>query len=248
MVSACSASTWSANCTCPRGPPTGTWHSLAPSLVGLLRPELAAVRARWTATGPAAATIDLRYQQVESVLERASATMLASVGQEMALTSEGTALSRSLQALGACLRLSSKRRRLKTRTTRLRFYGAPTARKAAAVRWPATTGQYEKAGQQLAGSAVPAVARAWGPSWPTRRSSSTSSSWSMQSRECPSPTAPAGSTQPPTASPWQHWPARSGATWCTGSSHLALIGQASASLRQADLSLGQPTRRPTSCG
>jgi HAMP domain-containing protein len=134
---------------------------LAPSLAQRLVRELKSVRGFMGAgRSMPEKSVDLRYEQVENTLDGAAASALARVEQKMLLTSGSASVSRALLALGWCFDLvqaAAGQARDDTAT----FFGTPSARKEAAVRLAQDNALFDQAGQQLAQSGVPSVARAW---------------------------------------------------------------------------------------
>lgn len=134
---------------------------LAPSLAQHLLAELKSVRALIDGSqATPGKSIDPRYEQVESTLDGAAASALATVEQKMLLTSGSATVSRALSALGWCFHLVQAAA-AQARDDTATFFGTPNARKEAAVRLAQNNALFEEAGQQLAQSGVPAVARAW---------------------------------------------------------------------------------------
>ena len=105
-------------------------------------------------------SIDSRYEQIESALDGAAASTLARVEQKMLMTSGSATVSRALLALGWCFHLVQAAA-AQARDDTATFFGTPAARKQAAVRLAQDNALFDEAGQQLAQSGVPSVARAW---------------------------------------------------------------------------------------
>ena len=134
---------------------------LAPSLVRHLAPQLESVRMLIAKTEAVPGqSVDPRYEEIESALDGAAASALATVEERMSLTSGGASVSHALLALGWCfnlVRAAAGQARDDTET----FFGAASARKQAATRLAKDNALFDEAGQQLAQSDVPSIARAW---------------------------------------------------------------------------------------
>ena len=78
----------------------------------------------------------------------------------MLMTSGSATVSRALLALGWCFHLVQAAA-AQARDDTATFFGTPAARKQAAVRLAQDNALFDEAGQQLAQSGVPSVARAW---------------------------------------------------------------------------------------
>ena len=135
---------------------------LAPSLVRRLAPQLRSVRLLMAETGAVPGkAVDFTYEGIESALDGAAASALATVEQRMLLTSGSASVSGALLALGWCFNLvqaAAGQARDDTAT----FFGAASARKQAATRLAKDNALFDEAGQELARSGVPSIARAWG--------------------------------------------------------------------------------------
>jgi methyl-accepting chemotaxis protein len=134
---------------------------LAPSLVRHVAAQLKSVRMLIAETEAVPGkSVDPRYEEIESALDGAASSALATVEQRMLLTSGGASVSRALLALGWCFNLvqaAAGQARDDTAT----FFGAASARKQAATRLAKDNALFDEAGQQLAQSDVPSIARAW---------------------------------------------------------------------------------------
>ncbi len=135
--------------------------SLAPSLREQLLGELKSVRGSMDGDGAMTEkSVGSQYEQIESTLDGVAASTLASVEEKMLLTSGSATVSRALLALGWCFHLVQAAA-AQARDDTATFFGTPTARKEAAVQLAQDNALFEEAGQQLAQSGVPSVARAW---------------------------------------------------------------------------------------
>ena len=156
--------------------------SLAPSLREQLLGELKSVRGSMDGDGAMTEkSVGSQYEQIESTLDGVAASTLASVEEKMLLTSGSATVSRALLALGWCFHLVQAAA-AQARDDTATFFGTPTARKEAAVQLAQDNALFEEAGQQLAQSG----SRAWPGRGrrrrPTRRSVSTTSSWSTEGK------------------------------------------------------------------
>ena len=134
---------------------------LSPSLQRLLATSLRAARQPLD-SGYATSNLSIvgPYQQAELLLQASGAAALASVQQRMLLTSGSGDVDRSLTALGWCYQMVLAAA-AQARDDTAAFFGTPASRRAAQMRLAQDAALLAEAGQQLARSGVPAVARAW---------------------------------------------------------------------------------------
>jgi diguanylate cyclase (GGDEF)-like protein len=110
--------------------------------------------------GASPGQVNAHYEQIEATLESNAASTLASVEQKMLLTSGGAPVSRALLALGWCLNLVQAAA-AQARDNTAVFFGPLARRRQAATLLAQDDALFNEAGQQLATSGVPSVARAW---------------------------------------------------------------------------------------